>query len=97
MRAMITGRPKLNAGSHVNEKLRTDSPPSPDHHPLDHRQARIGLPLARALDASCEVGQEIPAEFYGAVAKVLAFVMSLKARGAAAGFHRSPNSATAVA
>jgi flagellar biosynthetic protein FlhB len=48
------------------------------------------VPLARALEKSVEVGQEIPAEFYGAVAKVLAFVMSLKARGSAAGVHRNP-------
>jgi flagellar biosynthetic protein FlhB len=48
------------------------------------------VPLARALERSVEVGQEIPGEFYGAVAKVLAFVMSLKARGSAAGMHRSP-------
>ncbi len=49
--------------------------------------------LARALNSGCEVGQEIPAEFFGAVARVLAFVMSLKARGSAAGLHRSPNPA----
>ncbi|MFC7528122.1 flagellar biosynthesis protein FlhB [Actinoplanes sp. GCM10030250] len=55
------------------------------------------VPLARALNASCEVGQEIPAEFFGAVAKVLAFVMSLKARGAAAGLHRNPNQEPAMA
>jgi flagellar biosynthesis protein FlhB len=55
------------------------------------------VPLARALERSVEVGQEIPAEFYGAVAKVLAFVMSLKARGSAAGVHRSPNPAAAAA
>jgi flagellar biosynthetic protein FlhB len=48
------------------------------------------VPLARALHGGCEVGQEIPAEFYGAVARVLAFVMSLKARGSAAGVHRNP-------
>ncbi|BCY15159.1 flagellar biosynthesis protein FlhB [Actinoplanes sp. L3-i22] len=47
--------------------------------------------LARALNSGCEIGQEIPAEFFGAVARVLAFVMSLKARGSAAGLHRSPN------
>ncbi len=46
------------------------------------------VPLARALYGSCEIGAEIPAEFYGAVAKVLAFVMSLKSRGSAAGTHR---------
>jgi flagellar biosynthetic protein FlhB len=48
------------------------------------------IPLARALHASCEVGQEIPAELYHAVAQVLAFVLSRKARGAAAGRHSSP-------
>ncbi len=45
------------------------------------------VPLTRALHAACEVGQEIPVEFYNAVARVLAFVMSLKARGAATGVH----------
>ncbi|WP_229067914.1 flagellar biosynthesis protein FlhB [Actinoplanes sp. DH11] len=49
------------------------------------------VPLARSLYDSCEVGQEIPADFFGAVAKVLAFVMSLKAKGSAAGLHQSPN------
>jgi flagellar biosynthetic protein FlhB len=47
--------------------------------------------LARALEKSVEVGMEIPAEFFGAVAKVLAFVMSLKSKGSAAGVHRNPN------
>ncbi len=55
------------------------------------------VPLARALHAGCEVGQEIPPEFYGAVAKVLAFVMSLKAKGSAAGTHRNPAAAGAAA
>jgi len=64
----------------------------------EHRVPLVqDVPLARALHADCEVGQEIPAEFYGAVAKVLAFVMSLKARGSAAGLHRNPNSASAAA
>jgi flagellar biosynthesis protein FlhB len=53
--------------------------------------------LARALEKSVEVGQEIPAEFYAAIAKVLAFVMSLKSRGSAAGVHRNPNPAPAAA
>jgi flagellar biosynthetic protein FlhB len=52
--------------------------------------------LARALNSGCEVGQEIPAEFFGAVARVLAFVMSLKARGSAAGVHRNPNASPAM-
>jgi flagellar biosynthetic protein FlhB len=57
----------------------------------EHRIPMVqDVPLARALERSVEVGQEIPGEFYGAVAKVLAFVMSLKARGSAAGMHKSP-------
>jgi flagellar biosynthetic protein FlhB len=46
------------------------------------------VPLARALHTACELGQEIPVELYRAVAGVLAFVMSLKSRGAARGLHR---------
>nr|WP_236623448.1 EscU/YscU/HrcU family type III secretion system export apparatus switch protein [Demequina mangrovi] len=48
------------------------------------------VPLARALHDACEVGQEIPAHLYAAVARVLAFVMALKRRGAATGLHRDP-------
>jgi flagellar biosynthetic protein FlhB len=44
--------------------------------------------LARALHAACDVGEEVPVELYTAVARVLAFVMSLRARGAAQGVHR---------
>lgn len=63
---------------------------------LEHRVPMVqDVPLARALHASCDVGAEISAEFYGAVAKVLAFVMSLKARGSAAGLHRNPDAAVA--
>jgi len=46
------------------------------------------VPLARALYAGCEVGAEIPPDLYAAVARVLAFVLGLKARGSAAGLHR---------
>ena len=64
----------------------------------EHRVPMVqDVPLARALHSSCEVGHEISAEFYGSVAKVLAFVMSLKARGSAAGLHRNPHSAPAAA
>lgn len=45
------------------------------------------VPLARALHAACEIGQEIPVELYNAVARVLAFVMALRTRGAAQGEH----------
>jgi flagellar biosynthetic protein FlhB len=67
----------------------------------DHMAARIrevaernrvpmvqDIPLARTLFASCEVGQEIPADLYQAVATVLAFVMRLRRKGSAAGMHR---------
>lgn len=37
-------------------------------------------PLARALHASCEIGQTIPAELYLAVARVLAFVYKVAGR-----------------
>lgn len=40
------------------------------------------IPLARAIHAACELGQEIPVELYGSVARVLAFVMALRKRGA---------------
>lgn len=55
------------------------------------------IPLARALHSACELGQEIPVELYRAVAGVLAFVMSLKARGAARGLHRLPGVAATMA
>jgi flagellar biosynthetic protein FlhB len=46
-------------------------------------------PLARTLYRVCEIGDEIPAELYEAVARVLAFVFGLKKRGSAAGFHKA--------
>jgi len=59
-------------------------------------QSRVALvqdvPLARALHASCEVGQAIPPELYQAVAQVLAFVYGRRAKGTAAGRHPSPRS-----
>ena len=45
------------------------------------------VPLARALHAACEIGDEIPTEFYNAVARVLAFVMALQKRGSSSGTH----------
>jgi flagellar biosynthetic protein FlhB len=47
----------------------------------------LDVPLARALYKNCDLGDEIPAEFFGAVARVLAFVMMMKAKGSAAGLH----------
>jgi flagellar biosynthesis protein FlhB len=46
------------------------------------------IPLARALHASCDIGQEVPAQLFTAVARVLAVVMHLGARGVKGGFHR---------
>lgn len=46
------------------------------------------IPLARALHGACGLGEEIPVELYNQVAAVLAFVMALKKRGAAAGMHQ---------
>ncbi|WP_193598142.1 flagellar biosynthesis protein FlhB [Microbacterium sp. YJN-G] len=48
------------------------------------------IPLARALHAACELGQEIPEELYTAVARVLVFVDMLRRRGSARGIHSLP-------
>lgn len=48
------------------------------------------IPLARNLHSVCEIGDEIPADTYNEVARVLAFVMTLKARGTGAGVHTVP-------
>ncbi|RZS91442.1 flagellar biosynthetic protein FlhB [Motilibacter rhizosphaerae] len=57
----------------------------------EHRVPMVqDIPLARAIYASAEVGDEIPPELYTAVARVLAFVLSLRARGSAAGTHKLP-------
>jgi flagellar biosynthetic protein FlhB len=57
-------------------------------------EARVPLvrdvPLARALHASCKVGQEIPIELFAAVAQVLAFVIGRRTQGARGGTHASP-------
>lgn len=58
---------------------------------LKHRVAIVqDVPLARTLNSTCEVGHEVPEYLYEAVARVLAFVMSLRRRGGAAGTHRMP-------
>jgi flagellar biosynthesis protein FlhB len=49
--------------------------------------------LARALYKDCDIGQEIPADLYTAVARVLAFVLNLRSRGSAAGTHQVPDPA----
>lgn len=52
------------------------------------------VPLTRALHATCELGHEIPVDLYTPVARVLSFVMALKARGTAAGTHAPPRPTT---
>jgi len=54
----------------------------------EHRVPLVkDVPLARAVFGACEVGDEIPPELYAAIARVLAFLFSLRARGVAAGTH----------
>ncbi|SDD34723.1 EscU/YscU/HrcU family type III secretion system export apparatus switch protein [Nocardioides lianchengensis] len=48
------------------------------------------VPLARALYSSTEVGQQIPAELFAAVAQVLAFVIGRRNSGRPGGRHDSP-------
>ena len=48
------------------------------------------VPLARALYSGCQVGQQIPAELFAAVAQVLAFVISRRATGTRGGTYESP-------
>ncbi len=58
----------------------------------EHRVPMVSdVPLARALYGACDIGDEIPAEFFGAVARVLAFIMMLKSKGSAAGVHTVPD------
>lgn len=54
------------------------------------------VPLTRALHASCGLGEEIPVDLYTPVARVLTFVMALRARGssAVAGTHVNPRPTT---
>jgi len=57
----------------------------------EHRVPLVeDVPLARALHGACEVDQEVPEQLFTAVARVLAFVMALRRRGAGAGHHRLP-------
>lgn len=50
------------------------------------------VPLARAVFRACDLGDEIPAELYDAVARVLAFIYALDRRGQARGLHHAPPS-----
>lgn len=48
----------------------------------------VDIPLARTLYRVCDLGQEIPADLYDAVARVLAFIMALRRRGSVSGVHQ---------
>jgi flagellar biosynthetic protein FlhB len=54
------------------------------------------VPLARALHSACKLGQEIPADLYVAVARILAFVMALRRRGGGTGIQRAPGGPTKI-
>ena len=55
----------------------------------EHRVPMVeNVPLARAIHAACDIGQEIPSDLYAAIAQVLAFVMRLRSRGGASGIHK---------
>ncbi|GAA2726563.1 EscU/YscU/HrcU family type III secretion system export apparatus switch protein [Cellulomonas aerilata] len=85
-----TGAPRVVAkgAGHVAARIRQEA--GAQRVPLVE-----DIPLARALHAACELGQEIPAELFTQVAKVLAFVMALRRRGAAQGTHKVPTRAAA--
>lgn len=80
-----TGAPRVVAkgAGHVAARIRAVA--AEKHVPMVE-----DVPLARALHAACELGQEIPSHLYVAVARVLAFVMALRRRGSATGTHRAP-------
>lgn len=86
-----TGAPRVVAkgAGHVATRIREKA-----------AEARVpmieDIPLARALHGACELGQEIPAELYTAVAQVLAFVMALKRRGGGTGGIRTMTTPTTV-
>ncbi|WP_233571860.1 EscU/YscU/HrcU family type III secretion system export apparatus switch protein [Cellulomonas triticagri] len=85
-----SGAPRLTAkgAGAVAAKIREQA--------AEHRVPMVeDIPLARALHAACAVDQEIPAYLFSAVARVLAFVMQLRRRGAALGKHTLPGGSVA--
>ncbi|MGV8967677.1 MAG: EscU/YscU/HrcU family type III secretion system export apparatus switch protein [Cellulomonas sp.] len=80
------GAPRVVAkgSGHVAARIRAEA--------TKHRVPMIAdVALARALNTACEVGQEVPADLFVQVAKILAFVMSLRRRGSAQGIHTVPD------
>lgn len=60
-------------------------------HASEHRVPIVrDVPVARAINEKCKLGHEIPADLFEDVARILAFVLALKARGTAAGTHNAP-------
>jgi len=86
-----TGAPRVVAKGKGHVATRIRKLASEKHVPMVQ-----DIALARALHSACDLNQEIPLHLYAAVARVLAFVMALRRRGAAAGMHRNPH-AEAVA
>ncbi len=86
-----SGAPKVVAkgAGHIAARIRAKA--TEKHVPMVE-----DIPLARALHAACDLGQEVPPHLYMAVARVLAFVMALRRRGAASGLHRSPGGPSQV-
>jgi flagellar biosynthetic protein FlhB len=85
-----SGAPRLTAkgAGAVAAKIREQA--------TEHRVPMVeDVPLARALHAACALDQEIPAYLFTAVARVLAFVMQLRRRGAALGKHTMPGGSAA--
>ena len=84
-----TGAPRVVAkgAGHVAARIRAVA--GEKHVPMVE-----DIPLARALHSACRLGEEIPAHLYVAVARILAFVMALRRRGAATGMHKPPGGPT---
>ena len=86
-RAAVTTRRVAHRAS--SPRAATTSPPGSARIAEEHRIPMVAdVPLARTLFKACEIGQEIPPDLYKAVATVLAFIMTLKKRGSAAGVHK---------
>jgi len=86
-----TGAPRVVAKGKGHVATRIRALASENHVPMVQ-----DIALARALHSACELNQEIPTHLYSAVARVLAFVMALRRRGAAAGMHRNPHAESVV-
>ncbi len=81
----LTGAPRVIAkgAGFLAEKIREKA----EEHNVPMVQ---DIPLARTLHRICDLDDEIPAEMFEAVARVLAFVFALRNRGTAQGFHKMP-------